>query len=109
CELKSEHLFWKALLEAFPMGSMTGIPKFRCMELTDEIENFSRSSYSGTLGFHFSDFSDSNVLIRSLFYDSARQFANTAVGGAITIRSTVEEEYQECLDKLKGIQTMMGY
>ncbi|MGB1218546.1 MAG: chorismate-binding protein [Flavobacteriales bacterium] len=107
CELKSDHLFWKALLEAFPMGSMTGIPKFRCMELTDDIEKFSRGSYSGTLGFHFPGFSDSNVLIRSLFYDVDRQFANTAVGGAITIRSKAEEEYQECLDKLRGIRKMM--
>lgn len=108
CELQSETDLWKAFLSAFPMGSMTGVPKRRCMEIIEELEAFSRESYSGTVGVSFPNFMDSNVLIRSVFYDREKEIGRCGVGGAITIRSEMEEEYEECLVKIRGIVRVLG-
>ncbi len=108
CELESNSDLWKAFLKAFPMGSMTGVPKIRCMEIIEELESFSRESYSGTIGFYTPEFMDSNVLIRSVFYDKVKEIARCGVGGAITIRSEMEEEYEECLVKIRGIIQVLG-
>lgn len=108
CNLKFDSDLWKALLKAFPMGSMTGVPKIRCMEIIEELESFSRESYSGTIGFYSPEFMDSNVLIRSVFYNKTQEIARCGVGGAITIRSQMEEEYEECLVKIRGIVRVLG-
>lgn len=93
-----------ALREAFPMGSMTGAPKIRAMELIDQYEESKRGLFSGSVGF-FSpegDF-DFNVVIRSIFYNSLHQTLSFQVGSAITFDSDPEKEYLECLLKAKAI------
>lgn len=88
----------------FPMGSMTGAPKIRAMQLMDELENRSRGLYSGTIGY-FSpngDF-DLNVVIRTILYDRTRHLASFSVGGAITDLSDPLEEYEETLLKAKAL------
>lgn len=83
----------------FPMGSMTGAPKIAVMKHTESLENFSRSIYSGTVGYVWRGNIDFNVVIRSLIYDAKASQIHYAVGGAITIDSVAAEEYQECADK----------
>ena len=89
---------------AFPMGSMTGAPKVKAMELIEEYECFKRGAYSGAMGYIDSnaDF-DFNVLIRSIFIDTEKNILCFNVGSAITIDSIPEEEYEECLLKAKAI------
>lgn len=93
-----------ALKNTFPMGSMTGAPKIKAMELIEKHESFKRELYSGSIGYFtpLGDF-DFNVVIRSLFYSSKTQLLSFAVGGAITINSTPEGEYDETLLKAKAI------
>jgi para-aminobenzoate synthetase component 1 len=81
-----EGLSWAdALRNAFPMGSMTGAPKIRAMQLIDEIEVSRRGVYSGALGFVTPDGDfDFSVVIRSLLYDAQSQYASFSVGSAIT-------------------------
>lgn len=103
-QLSDEFSPLDALSEAFPMGSMTGAPKIRAMELIDQYEESKRGLFSGSVGF-FSpegDF-DFNVVIRSIFYDSLHQTLSFQVGSAITFDSDPEKEYQECLLKAKAI------
>jgi len=83
----------------FPMGSMTGAPKIAVMQHSEQLENFSRGLYSGAVGYVWQGAMDFNVVIRSLVYDGQSQRLSYAVGGAITIDSDAEEEYQECCDK----------
>jgi para-aminobenzoate synthetase component 1 len=96
--------FIKALKWAFPMGSMTGAPKKKVMELIDKYEDTRRGPYSGALGYISpqGDF-DFNVLIRTLFYSETSQKLSFQVGGAITWDSDPEQEYQECLTKAQGL------
>jgi para-aminobenzoate synthetase component 1 len=107
CQLNSEKDFWNAFLQAYPMGSMTGVPKISAMELIDDVEDFKRNSYSGTIGFKKGNTADFNVLIRSLMINEKLKMAHLPVGGAITIRSSAEEEYQECLVKMNGINKIL--
>jgi len=97
--------FMDALKNAFPMGSMTGTPKIRSMELIEQYEQSKRGLYSGAVGYITpeGDF-DFNVVIRSMLYDAASQYLSFHVGGAIVNDSIPALEYEECLLKAAGIR-----
>jgi para-aminobenzoate synthetase component I len=86
--------------KAFPMGSMTGAPKIRAMQIIEEQEVFKRGLFSGSVCFMQpnGDF-DSNVVIRSLFINEKEKTFQFAAGSAITHYCSAEEEYHECLLK----------
>lgn len=89
------------ILEAlFPMGSMTGVPKKRMLELTSVYEKNARGIYSGTIGIEEAngDF-DLAVIIRSIVYDAKNKYLSFSVGSAITSDCIPEQEYEECLLK----------
>ena len=108
CEIKEGTTFTDIIKASFPMGSMTGAPKLRAMELIEESEDFKRGLYSGSLGYikPNGDF-DFNVIIRSLLYNQEKQYLSCSVGGAITSKSDPEKEYAECLTKVNRILTGM--
>lgn len=88
----------------FPMGSMTGAPKVRAMQLIEQYESFKRGAYSGAMGYIDADNNfDFNVLIRSVFIDTKTNTLCFNVGSAITLDSNPEEEYEECLLKAQAI------
>ena len=89
---------------AFPMGSMTGAPKVKVMELSERYEKSKRGIYSGSVGYFLpnGDF-DFNVVIRSLAYNSISKNGSFHVGGAITYDSIPEDEYDECMVKANTI------
>jgi para-aminobenzoate synthetase component 1 len=99
-ELKTNMCPVDVIKNAFPMGSMTGAPKIKAMELIERFESFKRGSYSGSAGYIApnGDF-DFNVLIRSVFYNEEEKHLSIAVGSAITYDSIPEQEYEECLLK----------
>ncbi|WP_246022558.1 anthranilate synthase component I family protein [Filimonas effusa] len=99
-------LHLREVLEAsFPMGSMTGAPKKRVMELIAQYERSERGLYSGSIGYikPGGDF-DFNVVIRSLFYNTITRYLSYQVGGGITFYSEASREYEECLLKAKAIE-----
>tara|TARA_Y100001968_G_C19404842_1_gene743069 strand:- start:38 stop:1321 length:1284 start_codon:yes stop_codon:yes gene_type:complete len=104
CELDSKSTIVDAVQASFPMGSMTGAPKIKAMELIEKFEDTLRGLYSGSIGYinPEKDF-DFNVVIRSVFYNQQSQYLSFMVGGAITIDSDPELEYEECLAKAKSI------
>lgn len=101
CELPEAIDFSSILKATFPMGSMTGAPKVSAMKLSEEYESFKRGLYSGTIGYILpnGDF-DFNVVIRTLLYNANTKYLSCGVGGAITINSDAEKEYQECETKV---------
>ena len=100
--------FIELLKSVFPMGSMTGAPKLKAMELIEEYEEFKRGIFSGSLGYIMpnGDF-DFNVIIRTILYNSYTKNLSVGVGGAITINSNPEKEYEECLVKLKPVLELL--
>lgn len=104
CELKQNTTFSEILKATFPMGSMTGAPKIAALKLTEKYEKFKRGIYSGSIGYIApnGDF-DLNVIIRSLIYNKKEKILTASVGGAITINSDEESEFEECQIKIKKI------
>lgn len=92
--------FLEIMKACFPMGSMTGAPKKRVLELIKEYEKEPRGLFSGTIGYinPLGDF-DFNVVIRSLMYDAEKKIISLKTGGGITAGSIAEEEYEESLLK----------
>lgn len=104
CQIKTETRLMDVLKATFPMGSMTGAPKLRAMELIEENENFKRGIYSGSVGYIEPNGNfDFNVVIRSLTYNKENKYLSCAVGSAITIGSDPEKEYEECILKVNRI------
>lgn len=90
----------------FPCGSVTGAPKIRTMQIIRELEPFPRGIYTGAIGF-LRPGGDCifNVAIRTLVIDSQTSIATFGVGGGVTIDSTAEGEYEECLVKSRFLQS----
>ncbi len=104
CELKKDFSFNEIINATFPMPSMTGAPKIRAMELIDEFEDFSRNSYSGSIGFMDGDENFTlSVVIRSIFYNVHTKRVSFSVGSAITHLCDPEKEYEECLLKARAL------
>ncbi len=94
----------------YPMGSMTGAPKVSAMKIIEDLEESKRGLYSGAIGYFTPDGDfDFNVIIRSILYNETNQYISYSVGGAITAKSNIEEEYEECLLKAKAMkQVLLG-
>lgn len=90
---------------AFPMGSMTGAPKVRALEIIEEQEAMPRGLYSGSIGYITpqSDF-DLNVVIRSIQYNATTGYISAMTGSALTAGCIPEEEYDECLLKAETMK-----
>lgn len=108
-EVKEETTFVDILKALFPMGSMTGAPKISAMQLIEKYESFRRGLFSGSIGYMTPDGDfDLNVVIRSILYDPSTAIVTYPVGGAITIQSSPEAEYDECLLKGEAMQKALS-
>jgi len=104
-ELKNEISFADIIKATFPMGSMTGAPKRRVMELIDQYERSGRGIFSGAVGYITpeGDF-DFNVVIRSIMYNASEKYLSFMAGSGITFYSDAKKEYEECLLKAKAMR-----
>jgi para-aminobenzoate synthetase component 1 len=101
--------FIDILKAVFPMGSMTGAPKNRVMQLIDAYEGANRGLFSGSVGYFSPDGDfDFNVVIRSLLYNNLTRYLSYQVGSGITWYSKPASEYEECLLKAKAIQKVLA-
>ena len=109
-EIPSNIDFTDVLRTMFPMGSMTGAPKLRAMELIEYFECFKRGIFSGAVGYITpgADF-DFNVVIRTILYNLTSRYLSIGVGGAITINSQPIDEYYECLIKVRPIFDILNF
>lgn len=87
----------QVLKATFPMGSMTGAPKKRVMELIEKYERSRRGIFSGAVGYidPAGDF-DFNVVIRSIMYNQETDCLSFQAGSGITHYSDPEAEWEEC-------------
>jgi para-aminobenzoate synthetase component 1 len=109
CELKDEITNTEILKNSFPMGSMTGAPKIKAMQLMEHYERSKRGLYSGAIGyFSPEDDFDFNVIIRTILYNEKEKYLSFQVGSAITYYAESEKEYDECLLKVKAILEVLA-
>lgn len=109
-ELESSVPLSRIIRAMFPMGSMTGAPKVRAMQIIEQYERSNRGLYSGSVGYITPEMDfDFNVVIRSIQYNHENSVLSFMAGGAITSLSLPENEYQECLLKAGSIMKILGY
>ena len=104
-----DNIDWVDIIKAtFPMGSMTGAPKKKVMELIEHYEQTKRGLFSGAIGYinPAGDF-DFNVVIRSIFYNASTRYLSFQAGGGITFYSDAEKEYEECLLKAEAMRKVL--
>ena len=111
-ELKGEISFTEIIKATFPMGSMTGAPKRKVMELIDQYERSGRGIFSGAVGYITPENAlpagqagfDFNVVIRSIMYNASERYLSFMAGSGITFYSDAEKEYEECLLKAEAMR-----
>lgn len=90
------------LAAMFPGGTITGVPKIRCMEIIDELEPAGRGPYSGSIGYlDAAGGLDLNIIIRS-FVITGRT-VQIQVGAGIVADSDPDREYDETLQKAQAL------
>ncbi len=87
----------------FPGGTITGVPKVRCMEIIDELEPVARGPYTGSIGYlsNAGDM-DLNIVIRTFVLKDGT--AHLQVGAGIVADSVPEQEYFETLQKAEALK-----
>ena len=86
----------------FPGGTITGVPKVRCMEIIDELEPVARGPYTGSLGYiSFTGDMDLNIIIRTFVIKNL--IAYVQAGAGIVADSSPEREYFETLKKAEAL------
>jgi para-aminobenzoate synthetase component I len=99
--LRNDVTHFAAFASCFPGGSITGAPKFRAMEIIDELEPISRGPYCGAIGYlGFNRESQLNIAIRTAICAQGKIHFN--VGAGIVADSVAEMEYEETLAKAHG-------
>ena len=99
--LRREATHFSAFASCFPGGSITGAPKFRAMEIIDELERVSRGPYTGALGYlGFNRESQLSILIRAAICKDRVAYFHTGAG--IVADSDPRAEYEETLAKARG-------
>ncbi|WP_413520849.1 anthranilate synthase component I family protein [Psychrobacter glacincola] len=111
-ELKTDTHPLSVLFGSLPAGSITGTPKKRAVEIIAELEAAPRGAYCGTMGYmNFDGSGQWNVLIRTLQATSAadnNKYISLWAGGGITVASDCDAEYQECLDKVGNLLSVLA-
>lgn len=101
-KIESGKDFFDLIKAVFPGGTITGVPKIRCMEIIDELEPKARGPYTGSLGYiSYSGNMDLNIIIRTFIIKDG--WAHVQVGAGIVADSDPEREYNETLYKAEAL------
>ncbi|MFA7275908.1 MAG: anthranilate synthase component I [Pseudobdellovibrionaceae bacterium] len=93
-----------AFMSGFPVGTVSGAPKIRAMEIIDELENVKRKFYAGGVGYLGGNGNiDTCIALRTCLVKDGKLYMQA--GGGVVADSDPESEYQECLNKRKAILT----
>ncbi|MCX8667049.1 anthranilate synthase component I family protein [Acetobacteraceae bacterium B3987] len=108
-QLQAEYDAADLLAATIPPGSVTGAPKYRAMEIIDEVETSARGAYCGTLfRLGWDGAMDSAVIIRSI--SATADHLKVGAGGGITYPSHPEREYEEmCLKAAPLLKVLHSY
>jgi anthranilate synthase component 1 len=106
-ELESDKTAWDLLKACFPAGTVSGAPKIRAMEIIRELETERRGVYSGVYGYYdFEGQLNSAIAIRTMVVRSQgddKHMVLVQAGAGLVADSDPESEYQETLNKARGM------
>lgn len=94
--------FFDAFLSCLPAGTVSGAPKLRAMEIIAELEREARGAYAGAIGYlGFAGNMDSCITIRTIIFRKGKAYVQAGAG--IVWDSVPEKEYEETVNKAKGM------
>jgi anthranilate synthase component I len=106
-DLAPNQTAWALLQACFPAGTVSGAPKIRAMEIIKELEPCRRGPYSGAYGYYdFEGQLNTAIAIRSMVVKSqgnGQHQVNVQAGAGIVADSDPQKEYEETLNKAKGL------
>jgi anthranilate synthase component 1 len=108
-ELADGNTAFDALRATLPVGTVTGAPKIRAMQIIDECEPTRRGPYAGAVGYiDFAGNMDTCIALRTLVIqpgEAGRHKAYVQVGAGVVADSVPQSEYQETLNKAQSLLT----
>jgi anthranilate synthase component I len=104
-ELRDGQSPFSLLRACFPAGTVSGAPKVRAMQIISELEGYRRGIYAGAVGYVFPEqrAMDTCIAIRTLVYRDGVCYLQA--GGGIVADSDPAAEHEECLNKLRALET----
>ncbi|XP_017984120.1 PREDICTED: anthranilate synthase alpha subunit 1, chloroplastic [Theobroma cacao] len=119
-ELHDHLSSWDALRAALPVGTVSGAPKVKAMELIDELEVTRRGPYSGGFGgISFTGDLDIALALRTMVFTTGTRYdtmysykdagrrqewvAHLQAGAGIVADSDPDAEHRECQSKAAGL------
>jgi anthranilate synthase component 1 len=110
--LKKEKDIWDLLIASFPAGTVSGAPKIRAMQLINQLEKFRRGPYSGVYGsIDLNGALNTAITIRTMVVRKRNKNDFTVqvqAGAGVVADSVPSNEYQETLNKAKGMFTALA-
>jgi anthranilate synthase component I len=101
-QLAPDKTAFDALAVCLPAGTVSGAPKVRAMEIIDELEPHRRGPYAGAVGYvDFSGNMDTCIALRTVVVHEDHAYVQAGAG--IVADSVPANEYQETLNKAKGL------
>ncbi|RDI96262.1 anthranilate synthase component I [Meiothermus sp. QL-1] len=101
-ELAPEKTPLDALAAVLPMGTVSGAPKIRAMEIIEELEPARRGAYGGAFGYlAYDGHMDMALTLRTIVV--ANEGVHIQAGAGVVYDSRPEAEYQECLNKAQAM------
>ncbi|MCK4920865.1 MAG: chorismate-binding protein [Bacteroidales bacterium] len=106
-DLAPDYKAYKIFGDSFPAGTLSGAPKFRAMELIDELESRNRGYYGGALGYiGFNGEMNHAIMIRSFLSKNNKLFYEGGAG--VTAASVEENELIEVNNKLGALRQALN-
>jgi anthranilate synthase component I len=101
-ELAAGRDAFDALRACLPAGTVSGAPKVRAMQIIDELEPHRRGPYAGAVGYvDFCGNMDTCIALRTIVVQGRQAYLQ--VGAGIVADSVPSQEYQETLNKARGL------
>ena len=92
----------RAFFDTFPVGTLSGAPKVRAMQIISELEPHNRGAYGGCIGFIGLDgYLNQAIVIRTFVSRNGELWFQA--GSGVVAKSNDEYELQECNNKLGAL------
>ncbi len=91
-----------ALRVSLPVGTVSGAPKIRAMQIIDELETTRRGPYGGAVGYlDFAGNLDTCIALRTMVWKAGTY--DVQAGAGVVADSVPTSEYEETLNKAKAM------